>query len=276
MEFILLLSIMGCTILILHILYNINKKDNKLEDKIAHFMISITILAVLFIYLLDKYNIPTKLNMNVNVNTQNWLNVIMTYISSILSAVIAAVVSVYITIYQIKKNNEDNDKRNKENLRIQNMPMLKYEITTTIMEENQEINSDHLIISNCKQKNTLPYELFILIKNIGLNNVKRIIIDFESTMINYTYKIIGHNNIIPIEKNESRRIYGYFSLEKNKKYPMKLNVYYEDVLQNWYYQIVDIEYNTTNYNENSSPIGQSSYKVNEETLISDEKVPKDR
>lgn len=164
----------------------------------------------------------------------------------------------------------------RENLRIQIMPMLKYEITTTTIEENREIDLDHLIISNCKQKNTSTYELFILIKNIGLNNVKRIIIDFESAMVNSTYKIIGHNNIISVERNESKRIYRYFSLERDKEYPMKLKVYYEDVLQNWYYQTVDIEYKTTNYNKNSLQIGQVSYKVNEEILINDEEVPKEK
>lgn len=273
MNFILFLSIMCCTILILYIMYNINKKDNKLEDKIAHFMISITILAISSIYLLDKYNIPTEFKMNLNVNTQNWLNVIMTYISSILSAVIGAVVSVYITIYQIKKNKEDNDKRDKENLRIQNMPMLKYEIKTTSNKNDYKIDLEHFIITNCNERSMSTYNLFILIKNIGLNNVRRIIVDFESSMTNNTYRIIGENTIISIEKNEEKEIFTYFTLEREKEYSIKLNVYYEDALQNWYYQVIDIKYDATKDDDNSLPIGQVRYKVNEEILVADKEVP---
>ena len=38
--------------------------------------------------------------------------------------------SIYIAVNQIKKNNEENERRDKENLRIQNMPLLKYNINT--------------------------------------------------------------------------------------------------------------------------------------------------
>ena len=155
------------------------------------------------------------------------------------------------------------------------MPMLKYEIKTTGMEEKIKIDMEHLIISNCNEKNTSTYELLILIKNIGLNNVKRIIIDLESTILNNKNKIIDYNNIIPIEKNETKSIYRFFSLERDKEYPMKLIIYYQDVLQNWYCQTIDIRYETTKYNKNSSAIGQIKYKVNEEILINEEEVPKE-
>ena len=48
---------------------------------------------------------------------------------------------------------------------------------------------------------------------------------------------------------------------------MKLEVYYEDVLQNWYCQIVDIKYNATNISNGSYPLGDVKYKVNEEVLL---------
>ena len=261
-------------LLIVFLIYKLIKKSTDMIEKITYIVFVVIYVSILIIYYLDRFNIPTQLGLDTNVNTRNWLEIICNYITVMLSAGISVVVTIGITKYQIKKNNEDNDKRDRENLRIQNMQMLKYEITTTIMEENRKIDLDHLIISKCEQKNTSTYELLILTKNIGLNNVKKIIIDFESPMINDTYEIIGHNSIIPIEKNESRKIYRYFSLNRNKVYPMRLKVYYEDVLQNWYYQIVDIEYNATNYNVNSSPIGQVNYKVNEEKLISDEEVLK--
>ena len=87
-------------------------------------------VVILVIYYLDRYNIPSKFNLTMNINTQNWLSLIGNYITGIISAIIGALVAVWTTIYQIRKNNEQNEKRDKENLRIQNMPILKYDINT--------------------------------------------------------------------------------------------------------------------------------------------------
>lgn len=67
----------------------------------------------------------------------------------------------------------------------------------------------------------------------------------------------------------------YFALESGKEYEMKLKVYYEDVLQNWYCQIVDIDYNATTITNGSYPLGTVEYKVNEEILLDDKEVPKE-
>ena len=57
-------------------------------------------------------------------------------------------------------------------------------------------------------------------------------------------------------------------LESGKEYLMNLKVYYEDVLQNWYLQTVEINYNATKINNGTSQIGQKYLiKVNEEQLI---------
>ena len=117
--------------------------------------------------------------------------------------------------------------------------------------------------------------MFISIKNIGLNNVKRIFVDFESSMVDNKYRILGKNNLIPIEKNETQEIYRYFALKSGKEYEMKLKVYYEDVLQNWYSQIVDLKYKATTISNGSYSIGNVEYKVNEEVLVNDKEVPKE-
>ena len=86
---------------------------------------------------------------------------------------------------------------------------------------------------------------------------------------------MGKSSLIPIEKNETKYIYRYFALESGKEYEMKLKVYYEDVLQNWYCQIVDINYNATNISNGSYPLGIIQYKVNEEVLIDDKEILKE-
>ena len=268
--FIITMIIIGLT---LYFIGRSMRKSNDLVEKICYIVLAVVNSTFLIIYYLDKFNIPTELGWNVNVNTQNWLSFIGTYATGIVSAGIAALVSVFITIYQIKKNNEHNEKRDKENLRIQNMPMLKYEMKTSSNRDDYKIELEHLIVSNCNEKSMTTYNLFILIKNIGLNNVKRIIIDMESSMMKKIYRILGDNNVVPLEKNEEKEIFRYFALEREKEYLIKLHIYYEDVLQNWYYQVIEATYDATKYNDNSLPIGQINYKVNEEKQINTEDVP---
>lgn len=86
-------------------------------------------------------------------------------------------------------------------------------------------------------------------------------------MFSERYRLLGTDTQIPIEKNENKEIYRYFVLESGKEYLMNLKVYYEDVLQNWYLQTVEINYNATKINNGTSQIRQVSYKVNEEQLI---------
>ena len=57
---------------------------------------------------------------------------------------------------------------------------------------------------------------------------------------------------------------------------IKLNVYYEDVLQNWYYQTVDISYEASKVHNGTYPIGNIHYQINEETSIDVNEVPKEK
>lgn len=188
------------------LMYRKVKKLGDMIELIAYIILAASYSTITIIYYLDRYNIPTQFGLNINVNTQNWLEIIWNYIAVMLNAGISIGLTVTITKYQIKKNNEDNSYRDKENLRIQNMPMLKYEIKTESNKDNYEINIDNLIISNYEGTEATAYDLFISIKNIGLNNVKRMIVDFESSIAKNTYRIIGKETIVPIEKGESKDI----------------------------------------------------------------------
>lgn len=265
-----IIIVVGSLIILDKWMLNSIKKSNDNIEKIVGMITIIISNIFLLIYYVDRFNLPTRLKINTNVDTQNWLMIITTCIASIISATIGGLIAFGIARDQIKENNMQNS----ENLRIQNMPMLKYEIKTE-GSKNQETDIEHLIISNCEDKISRPYDLFITIKNIGLNNVKRIMVDFESEMINSTYRIMGKNSLISIEKNETKQIYRYFALERGKEYKMKLKVYYEDVLQNWYRQIVDINYNAITISNGSYPIGKVEYKVNEEVLLDNKEVPKE-
>lgn len=53
---------------------------------------------------------------------------------------------------------------------------------------------------------------------------------------------------------------------------MKLTVYYEDVLNNWYRQVVNIIYNASNRFQNGEYIGNVNYCVENEILISKDEI----
>ena len=116
-------------LLVLFIKFNYKKCKTNIEKVI--FMLYMIICATpIIIYYLDVLNIPSQLNLTKNIDSRNWLNFLFTYISTIVSSIMGVTASIYIAVNQIKKNNEENERRDKENLRIQNMPLLKYNINT--------------------------------------------------------------------------------------------------------------------------------------------------
>lgn len=243
------------------------KKFNEGGEKIIFIFYVIIVSIPIIIYYLDLWNIPSQLNLTKNIDSQNWLGFLFTYVSTIVSSVIGVTASIYIALTQIRKNNEDNEKRDKENLRVQNMPLLKYNIDT---ERKCKGDVSDLIITSTE--NGQPYELNFSFKNIGLNSIKNIIIDYESDVTNSIYRLSGKNNVISIEKGEEIESNHFLSLELNSITKMKLIVYYEDVLDNWYKQILNITYNASSIFEKGNYIGKVSYSVGKEERIEESDI----
>jgi len=210
--------------------FNYKKCEDDLEKSLYILLFCVSSTPIV-IYYLDRYNVPTWLGWSINVNSQNWLSFLASYSSGIMSAIISAVVLVIVTILQIKKNNEDTIKRDSENMRFQNMPILKYSFDT---EKRGNSDLDELIITNIEDG--IPYKFNIYLKNIGLNNIKNLKVDFTSDLINNsTDRIFGKNSIEVMEKGEEKIIRKIFSLKQSDTpYKIIINVYYQDVLSNWY------------------------------------------
>ena len=73
--------------------YRVIKKTDNLLDKIIEILITIVIVTIILIYLLDRFNIPTILGWNMNINTQNWLSFMGAYVTGIVGAIISALVA---------------------------------------------------------------------------------------------------------------------------------------------------------------------------------------
>ena len=257
--------------IMLYLSYRAIKKSNSLAEKISEIVLAMVMAVILIIYYLDRYDVPTALNLGMNIDTQNWLSFIGNYITGVISAVIGALVAVWTTIYQIRKNNEENNRRDKENLKIHNMPIIKYDINT---ERKGTGDLSELIITNKENESGNVYNLNIILKNIGMNSIKNIIIDFKSSIINNsTYRLLGKNAVNPIEKGEIIELNKFFSLKSSDKcYEMYITIYYQDVLSNWYKQEIKIQYKAYNIFKNDSYIGVLNYEVQTEVEIKENEI----
>lgn len=253
--------------------YRAIKKAESLAEKITELIMAMVMFIFLVIYYSDRYNIPSKLNMTMNINAQNWLSFIGNYVSAVISAIIGALVAVWSAIYQIKKNNEENNRRDKENLKIQNMPILKYDINTEIKGTG---DLTELIVTNKENELGNVYNLNIILKNIGMNSIKNIIIDFKSSVINNSiYRLLGKNAVNPIEKGEVIELNKYFSLKSlDKYYEMYIDIYYQDVLSNWYKQEVQINYGACDTFNNEGYRGSLTFEVQKEVEINENEIEK--
>ena len=246
--------------------FNYKKCKDDLEKSLYILLFCVSATPII-IYYLDRYNVPTLLGWNINVNSQNWLNFFATYSSSIVSAIISAYVLIMVTMLQIKKNNEDNLKRDFENMRIQNMPIIKYDLNACdFMLTKTEIKT--------KYEENNKYVLNINLKNIGLNAVKSIKVDFDSEINNNKIlHLLGRNTQISLEKTEQLSINKCFNLKySDNSYNMQLILYYQDMLNNWYKQVIEIEYSTTDQSTVGGYIGKVTYIVNTEALIDKENI----
>jgi len=256
----------GLIILVLiHKIFKYNYKECKTDiQRLGVGAFYAICLALLFIFFMDRYNVPTYLELGKNVDTQTWLEIINNYSVGIGSALISGVLLVIVTKIQIERNNEDTIKRDAESIRIQNIPILKYTLNA---EKSMLSNTENFIKTKYEEGNT--YYLNICIKNVGLNNIKSIKIDIESSSFKESIKrIIGQNSIIVMEKSEKINIGIYFTLKYSEQpYKMNLKLYYQDVLGNWYSQVLDIDYIATNIGQAGYHQGQVKYIVNEEKLL---------
>lgn len=225
------------------LIYKAIKRTNNLAEKIIDIILAVIVFTLVGIYYIDRYNVPTRLNLVDNINTQNWLAFISNYLTGIITAVIAAIVAVWTTLYQIKKNNEENEKSDKENLRVQNLPILKFSVDT---EHKKHEEDTEPIITNMEESPT--FYLNISVKNIGLNNIKSFKADLRSSIISNTIsRLFGVKSIVTLEKGEEIELNYSLNLDiTNKPYELFFTFYYQDVLSNWYRQRLIVYYTMTN------------------------------
>ena len=173
----------------------------------------------------------------------------------------------WVTAIQIKTNREDNEKRDNETLRIQNLPLLKYDIKA----EDEELNIKNSLPTKYTKNNVVnlkAYPLNITIKNIGANAIRNMKVYMESDFVDESVCLLGEKTQVPIEKNDIENIVRWIDLpQEENNYNIKLKVCYEDILTKWYEQEVVIEYKVTKYHSGCNTYIDIDYIVREEVLV---------
>lgn len=248
--------------LYIYYIYKAIKKSESLVEKLCDIIIAMIFVTILIIYYLDRFDIPTQQKWNTNVDSQNWLSFIGNYTTGIISASIGAIVSVGITIYQIKKNNEENDKRDKENFRIQNMPLLKYDC---VQGKNTSIRLTQLD-TNIEENEGVIQKITLSLKNIGLNTIRKYYIRIKSDILKHEY-IFKINNEHVIEKGKEIIIPFVLRLETEQTYNFEITVYYQDLILNIYEQNVLLKYSVSKFNDGLNYCSSYNFEVIDEELI---------
>ena len=251
-------------ILLLIVVYIIKYNYKKLEtsfEKIVYILMSATIIAFAFIiaslYYLDRYNVPSHFEWSKNINTQNWLSILATLFITILAQIISGIILISVTMKQIEKNNEDNYKRDREQQRINNQPLLSYRFE---MQRNVSYESNYLH-PRSEKKGYGYNKLYFSIRNIGMNSVRNCYIQISSSTLelNDTYSLGMQGTL---SRDEEKGI--EFNIPVwDGKHKIEMIVFYEDLIHNWYCQKISFDYNVFQYKVNNDVI----YNIEEENFI---------
>lgn len=240
-------------------IYFWNKLKNP-KEKIMFIAIIIFIVVVpLTIYMLDKYNIPSKYNyINSDTNTNMLFDFVNNYLATILATIMSGALLVLVTFEQIKSQKESN----KEDKRLQNIPILEFSVLTefdgTIIECVEDTNLD-----------ASTNKFYINIENIGLNHARSLKLEINVNDAKVNNLVLLEENQITLLKKDSSVCFKYL-LILNDKCNIVVDVYYEDLLKNKYKQKISFNATPTKVHKSGDSGGFviiSNIVISEEELI---------
>ena len=200
-----MLTIISLLITFLIIRYIYKKHTESDLEKTLVEIIGATCIIILAIWYLDKYNIPTTLGIASNIETKEWFDFIMNFLTTMLGTFISAILVLATTIGQLERTEENEQEAH----RINNMPFLEYKVSIT-------------------NNNTLN----IKFKNIGNNTIKKYIIKIKNKNI-----LSDYQNCLAV--NEESKITYKLPLDEQL---INIVVEYQDLLYNTYEQKIDVSY----------------------------------
>lgn len=267
-----------CSIAFMKLRKYYKEAESNLE-KTIYDIIAIAIIFIGIIYFLDSKNLPSKFGYTKNINSSDWVNNITNYAIVIFSTLLNSAFLIFVTRKQIdasykdtlkinKKMHEENTKLNNEMQRIQNLPLLRYRITNDKLDGPILVDNKKWLFSNHDINNSDSIDLTIEFENIGLNAIRKIYLEVESEILNgrERFELCNQSNL---EKNEIKKKELIITNVSKGTYKMKIFVYYQDLLKNWYKQELDlIIVNSDIYNQKNGGFDYvDSFVVHEEVQL---------
>lgn len=212
-------------------------KEAKSKKSVNWFIMSIVIVVYpLFIYIVDKCDLATKLGI-LQDNSTRWNDFIIEYGSGIICSFIGAIVLILVTQRELNeyKFNASEDRR------LEHKPTIKCLIS--VVKEIASTNGGELIelenLNNKKDNKCINY-IELIVKNVGLDSINGLWYELSDTSC---IDNVNNESEIYIEKNDFLRIpfaIAYKKNSKNKDFSLRITIYYGDLLENYYTKSYDV------------------------------------
>ncbi len=226
-------------------------KESKSDlEKTIYDILTIALIFLVVVYVLDRFNLPSILGYTKNVDSSDWVSIITDNSIVIFTTLLNSAFLILVTRKQIeetykdnlkinKKMNEDNAKLNNEMQRIQNLPFLRYKFTNERLEGPILGENKKWFFSNQDDSNNGSIDFTMEIENIGLNAVRKVCLEVESELLRKSerFEFCNQSNL---DKNEIKKKEFIITNVDKGTYQMKIFVYYQDLLKNWYKQQINI------------------------------------
>lgn len=220
------------------LVYKLCKKLQNIYEKTFYIFFVIVETFLILLYYFDRYNIPTFLKWNENVDTQNWLSILSSSGINILTEILGGLILVFVTIMQLRKTLDDNHQRDIEDRRINNMPLLSYRVNNYYLD-----NEKHHVLYTIYD-NEITTQISLFLKNIGMNTVRDCYIEIDSKSMKKTFcSRLQEQGCI--DKGEEKNINYLLNLSPGD-HIFKITVYYGDLVNNWYFKKIELLFSVTN------------------------------
>lgn len=219
-------------------------------EKTIYDILTFALVFLFLVYLLDRFNLPSKFGYTKNVDSSDWVSIITNNSIVIFTTLLNSAFLIFVTRKQIeasykdnlkinKKMNEENAKLNNEMQRIQNLPFLRYKFTNERLEGPILGENKKWFFSNQDDSNNGSIDFTMEIENIGLNAIRKVCLKVESELLKESehFEFCNQSNL---EKNEIKKKEFIITNVDKGTYQMKVFVYYQDLLKNWYKQQIDL------------------------------------
>lgn len=239
--------------------YKLCKKLENIYEKTFYVFFVVVETFLIGLYYFDRYNIPTFLKWNENINTQNWLSILSSSGISVLTEILGGLILVFVTIMQLKKTLDDNHKRDIEDRRINNMPFLSYKIN------NFYLNNEKYHYLTTIYEDGITSQISLFLKNIGMNTVRDCYIEITPKDLKQTFCCRLQEQGC-IDKGDEKNINYLLSLSQGD-HIFEITVYYEDLVHNWYSQKIELLFSISNVYHNGINQAYINFEVYDEKKL---------